>query len=1214
LKQIVKIKESGSDYSELLTTFPEYDWSKYLSGAESLDMALRKIASGSFADVKNQFMGMSEVEPILEELRKALLESFELYDFGWTENLGHYNELVDLLEQVRKGKEFTRDEITDIIADYDLHGDIKVLGAGFTIDESAIKSLVNQYAEAHNQSLQKVREALQEMGISPDSLLGVNSYKELFDTSKGGRTNDFSEELDWAAQSVDVLKNKLSKLEIVLDNAKGWDEQEQAIDDVIEAQKELRRGYENQAKVYSDEYQNILYGSILESQGLSEQVKKSIESGGKFSIEDFIDKNVASGEEGIREQIYNAITEAIDWYNNSEAAKDNAIKLGFEIMDNELEKEKIGSDAEVFDWYETRIERLEKKADEFGAVVSDTYNTWEERDKALQGQISTTEDIINAQEKALECYQKVLDDISIDQEYIDKITSGAFEIEELDGAADEQLVQQITDYMNAYEKLLKLSEKLADSERTLARLRAQGFNDVQTKYNRILSEFENKANSIENELARVEAQGKLARQGYYEKLYSNTANNLKALVEYKKSLEDELATSGLETGEEFDNAKAIIDDVALSIEQAKNELVDFANEIREIDWDIFDFARNQESMLMKEADFLIELLEGSALHDELGELTSSGLATLGLHASNYNAYLEQSVKYAEELAELEEEISKSPQDSTLVEKYNERLELQQELILSARSEAEAIQALVEEGLNIQISAMKSMVDEYLTAIESSKNLYDWQKKMANHSKTIASIQKQLAAYSGDDSEEARKRIQQLKVQLEDAREAQESDQWDKYLSDQREILYTLYDEYEQNMNNYIEDAVLVLEDSLERVNASNSLINSTIQAESEKVGYEISDEMRSIWADENGILFTGFDKIKDSVEGGTGVLSSFETSLKDVLTGMKNGFNDSWDASNESTDNIEADAETLVGNSKEISGEIIDLEHTVDSAENNVESIKNAVNDIADTTRSILSKVGAITNKDNPDSNSCFNGGSHDAFSGNKTITSGNTRDNSVSPQVGDIFYGATGKWYEASDGAGRTGKVNTAGATSWILDKVNDDEEYPYHLIGIDDDNKFAGSGWVKKLPEYSIGLKKATKDHLAWTQENGEDEVIIRPSDGAILTPLKMGDSVLNSESSRRLFEFFNNPKAFQQNISAPKVEVHMPEMKVPNVRQVSNVTGDTYENKIDVNFTLPNVSNYKELVRQMRDDPKFEKMMSAMLIEPLVGGGRLAKNKYF
>lgn len=1213
LEQIAKIKENGSDYSGLITTFPEYDWSKYLSGAESLDMALRKIASGSFTDVKNQFEGMSEVESLLEELRRSLLESFELYDFGWTENLEHYNALVELLEQVRKGKEFTRDEITDILADYDLHGDIKALGNGFTIDENAIKTLVNRYAEAHNESLQKVRESLEEVGISPDTLLGTNSYKELLDTSKGGSTNDFSEELDWAAHSVDVLKNKVSKLETLLDNAKGWDEQKQAIENVIQAQKELKRGYEEQAKVYATEYQETLYSGILKSEGLSEQVKKAIESGDKFSIEDFIDKNVASGEEGIREQIYNAIKDAIDWYNDSTAANDNAIKLGFEIVENELEKEKIGSDSEIFDWYETLIERLQKKADEFSAVVSDTYKTWEERDEALQDQISTTGEIIEAQKKAVEAYQKALDSITLDQSYIDKIRSGAFEIEELDGSANEQLVQQISDYMNAYEKLLKLSEELAESERTLVKLRSQGFNDVQTKYNSMLADFENKANLLKNELARVEAQGQLARQSYYEKMYNNTAANIKTLVEYKKALEEELASSGMTAGEEFENTRDIIDDVALSIEQAKNELIDFENAIREIDWDIFDFTRNQEAKLMEEADFLIELLEGSDLYDELGGLTDAGLATLGLRASNYNAYLEQSIKYAEELANLEEQIKAAPDDSTLIEKYNERLELQRELILLAETERDAIISLVSEGLEVQKSALNDLIDKYLTAINSQRDLYNWQKKMANYSKNIAAIQKQLSAYSGDNSEEAKARIQKLKIQLEELEEAQEAEQWDKYLSEQREILYTLYDEYEQCLDKYIEDAVLVLEDSLERVNTSNSLINSTIQAESEKVGYEISSEMKSIWADENGILFTGFDSIKESVKNGTGVLSEFETSLKDVLTGIKNNFNDKWDTSNEITDNIETDTDALIGKSEEIGGEISDLEHTVDSVENNVESIKNAVNSIADTTKSILSKVGTTTASGNTSLNSGYNAGSDNDSTGGKNTT-GNAQENHSFSQVGDMFYGATGSWYESSDGTGDVGKVTTAGATTWRLDKVNEGSAYPYHLIGLDDNNKFAGSGWVKKLPEYSTGLKKATKDHLAWTQENGEYEVIIRPSDGAILTPIKMGDSVLNSESSKRLFEFFNNPEAFTNGMGVPKVDINIPEVKIPDVNHVNNVARDTFDSTFNVTISLPNVSNYNEFARKLASDNKFELVIKDIIASSLGNGSPLQKHFRF
>ena len=160
-------------------------------------------------------------------------------------------------------------------------------------------------------------------------------------------------------------------------------------------------------------------------------------------------------------------------------------------------------------------------------------------------------------------------------------------------------------------------------------------------------------------------------------------------------------------------------------------------------------------------------------------------------------------------------------------------------------------------------------------------------------------------------------------------------------------------------------------------------------------------------------------------------------------------------------------------------------------------------------------------------------------------------------PKVGATVTGISGRWYYTSDG-GKSGSVSLLGANSWEIEKINDGAKYPYHLIGYKD-GKPAGSGWVAKniFPEYHTGLKSATKDHLAWTQDGGE-EVIIRRSDGAILKPLSHGDMVLNNTATARLYEAMNNPTQFMQN--------YMPKVKMPDLPTIKGGNVGNMENHFD------------------------------------------------
>ncbi|MDE5830429.1 MAG: hypothetical protein K2H53_01760, partial [Clostridia bacterium] len=66
-----------------------------------------------------------------------------------------------------------------------------------------------------------------------------------------------------------------------------------------------------------------------------------------------------------------------------------------------------------------------------------------------------------------------------------------------------------------------------------------------------------------------------------------------------------------------------------------------------------------------------------------------------------------------------------------------------------------------------------------------------------------------------------------------------------------------------------------------------------------------------------------------------------------------------------------------------------------------------------------------------------------------------------------------------------------------------------------------------------YASGTRKVDKDKVAWTQENGQ-EVIVRKSDGAILTPLSRGDSVIPNDLTNNLFDWgMRNPQEFADSL---------------------------------------------------------------------------------
>ena len=122
------------------------------------------------------------------------------------------------------------------------------------------------------------------------------------------------------------------------------------------------------------------------------------------------------------------------------------------------------------------------------------------------------------------------------------------------------------------------------------------------------------------------------------------------------------------------------------------------------------------------------------------------------------------------------------------------------------------------------------------------------------------------------------------------------------------------------------------------------------------------------------------------------------------------------------------------------------------------------------------------------------------------------------------------------------------------------------------------------------------------AWTQENGR-EFIVRPSDGAILTPIAKGDSVLTAAASNNIWNMANSPAEFiKDNLK----------LSANNVPNNSNSQNNYTQHLDKVVFNLPNVKNYEQLLSEMQKDKNFERLILSMSIDRLAGKSSLAKGK--
>lgn len=509
---------------------------------------------------------------------------------------------------------------------------------------------------------------------------------------------------------------------------------------------------------------------------------------------------------------------------------------------------------ETFDWIEIAIKRISEAIDRVKVKAESAFKTLAKRNSAAADEISLITQQINIQNQAYTRYMQQANSVGLSSDWMDKVKNGTIDISTI---TDEDLSDKIKDFQEFYEKAIEAKDAVADLHEEIAKLYQDRFENISNKYEGDLALLEHLSNTYKTGMDVLQAEGYKGSKVYYTALQKAEQESITTLKEELKSLisaySEAMASGEIESGSSawYDMQKAI-NGVKESIQDAELSLLQYEKSMRELDWEYFDYMEDRISNITDEADFLIDLMANGKLFDDKGQMTDTGMATMGLHGQNYNVDMAQADQYAKAIKELNAEIAKDPYNTDLIERRQELLELQRKSILAAEDEKQAIIDLVKDGIEAQLDSLKDLMDAYTDSLDSAKDLYDYQKKVKEQSDEIASLQKQLSAYAGDNSEETKATIQKIQVDLSKAMEELQETEYEQYISDQKKLLDELYTEYETILNARLDDVDALISDMIDTINANSSSIGDTIQQECANVGYTLTESMNSIWTNEGG--------------------------------------------------------------------------------------------------------------------------------------------------------------------------------------------------------------------------------------------------------------------------------------------------------------------------------------------------------------------------
>lgn len=759
------------------------------------------------------------------------------------------------------------------------------------------------------------------------------------------------------------------------------------------------------------------------------------------------------------------------------------------------------------------------------------------------------------------------------------------------GISDPKVLKKIEAYnkkvANATDlnKKLKIQEDaLADATKEAANAEAEyaqsivenakkKLDNIAAYYDSFMSQWENRSSMIETYMDRMQTQGYNLSTKFYEaqiqqeqSIVDNLSEKYKAM---KRNFEAAVQNGDITKGtQEYYEMKDSVDQVANSLAEAENKVFELQASIRDLKWEQFDQLQDSISRITSESDFMIDLMSHKDMFDDDGKMTEQGLATLGLHGVNYNTYMAQADKYKEEMLRISEELAKDPYNQKLIDRKNELVDAQQKSILSAENEKDAMKDLIKDGIENELDSLQDLIDKYLDAIQAQKDLYDYQKKIREKTEEIASLQKQLASLQGDNSEENKAKLQELKNSLKDAQEDLEDTQYEKFISDQKELLDNLKNEYEEILNKRLDNIDGLLSDMISEINSNASQISDTLRTEAASVGYDLSSEMQNVWSATNDV---------------NGVIAAYDSNFSSTMTGVSSAIDDIYKRQQEMINAIDSMAEKLVQKVQEetkdpVTGELEEVEQKPDK---NKVAEGNPTPDPPKVSDKDSIKDAVLVDPDEPKKKP------------NKTKTGNNKA------EVGDKVTYASGVYHAASDGSGRTGNYYLGKKVK--ITRINKGSKYPY-CIDASDGTEL---GWVKlsQLKGYASGSKSIPSDQYGWTQELGT-ESLIRKRDGAIVTPFERGDMVLDADATKNLWDMMNDPSGF--------INGTMPDISQTISRKDRLQQGNTtYNQKIE--FSFPNVQNYSDFMRKAQRDRKFEKMICDMTTERMVGGSSLRKYRH-
>lgn len=1000
---------------------------------------------------------------------------------------------------------------------------------------------------------------------------------------------------DWVAVKLQYFADKTKKIAdtitdyVTLAFKKGrLKDQYSSIDDEIRANRNAAKAYTRKAGRVAKKYTYYNSNGRKGSVSVPQKYKRRVQEG-RWSIQD-MDTSTDR-----RKALAEAIQSYQDYYNKAKECEQAVIDLRneqyglFEDLMNiptEKAEQKIDRLNDDLDILGAKYDNLvsvsdknknlnqqtkneEKIRDAYAAAYKETVKNLEDAKKPVnQTSDAALKGLSSKDKKTVAASVKAGDEITISDSWSDKAKKAATEYNIALRANREA-------YVNAEKAAEEYTRAVRDNAR------AQ-FENIQAVYENRQKTFSQRSTEISNAQELNEAMGYRDSSQYYTELAKAEKELRDSLSEEREKLQKKFE-SAVSSGsiarysDEWYSMKEQIDNVTNSITESDIALQGFNNSIRDLAWENFEKLQDKISSIADEADFYInELSREDTADDDIGRLTGRGDAAMKLHAVNYETYRLQAQKYAKEAAGINKALAEDPANEVLLDKKEEYIEAQRESIRAAQDEKYAMIDLAKQGYEAQKNYLQKVIDKYKKLLSIQKDADDYQKTISDAAKEINAVQKQLSALSGDDSEAARARRQELAASLKEKQDALKDKQMDKLTSDINDMFDDLMDDYSSHIDGIIKSLSENFGQLIDAVNERSASTTQTILDMSGELGLELHGLKDIFSGSESGNVLSATQTVVKNIEAQQMTLVNKATDIASALlspgsqnpagstsnTAQNTSTSTASTASNDEAKAISNALQAAPWNTGASKPEVLTGQplHILTDKDSSVDGIKSYIKKHASKAKKKKSEYS--------DFNKALYDNKAKLYSGSGMVLS-SAELKTLAKNLGVAYDGAT------KDGA---------------LYK------------------KFKSLG----IKGFASGSHRIPHDQLALTQEKGP-EVIMLP-DGTMLTPLKEGSKVFDDKMTENLWKI-SQDEDFMRKIK----ETNLPkqDMGIHKLAEILNRTvqygdvvnqnrGPVEVNIGDVEIVLPNVHNRKEFAAEMKEaikkEPSVRKIIQGVTIDTL------------